>query len=340
MDILVSYLERLRLILGNIPGLEGVRAISPQSFRFATLLVVGIGAILLLFLMVGIGMGLQRALIKRQVARAFAFPDLDHYEVRKMGKPESGDYHEGYNSYRLGLPHWKFRNDDGTKKAGKRINRVVWEQSVVWLHLGRKVYTLRTKDPWHILYAVHELRESGIDIAPCQQELDKQERLERTRRSPDEVLTELVDRFGEDRQGFVELCRQRLCVRGYSITDAPHNTAGIDLFYKKGNKANIIKCLLQSRQKLVGQEDMDAFYNAGKDLFAEAYTLITTSHITVAAAAYAREHNISIIANEDLVKLLIEDEEIPREKEFRRWEFTDDDIADALPEDLAKKIFS
>lgn len=281
----------------------------------------------------------NKVLIKRNVCRFFELSDLDNFDVRKMGRPRTKYYREdGVNSFNLSLPHWKYMLEDGSKDKSKLFNKVVWEKSILWLHAGRKVYVVYTKDPWDMVCLVHILRESGLDISPCQQELDKQEDAEQQRKSCNKVIYNVVQRTGGDKQQFVELCRERLLAWGYKVADAPQNTCDIDLFVQKNNKPSIVRCFLTFQGQLINLEDLQSLKKDAEQFFADSCMLITTGSVTVAAAGYAREHNIEIICGEQLVELLQKDSSVIG-KDYLDWEITEKDINSLLDEECLNYIF-
>ena len=282
---------------------------------------------------------INKVLIKRNVCRFFELSDLDNFDVRKMGRPGTKYYREdGVNSFNLALPHWKYMLEDGSKDKSKLFNKVVWEKSILWLHAGRKVYVVYTKDPWDMVCLVHILRESGLDISPCQQELDKQETLEQQKNSCNKVIYNVVQSVAGDKQQFVDLCRERLSVWGYKVADAPQNTCDIDLFIQKNNKPSIVRCLLTFQGQLINLEDLQSLKKDAEQFFADSCMLITTGSVTVAAAGYAREHNIEIICGEQLVELLEKDSSVIG-RDYLNWEMTEKDINSLLDEECLNYIF-
>lgn len=330
----LRYLQEFK-----VPFIDELMALDEVTILIIFYALCAAVALLVLLLLRRLIKKLRISATKRGITNFFGAVDLGRFRVGKMGKSGTRYYmDDGLNVYKLSLPHWKKANEDKSKDHSKHFNKVIWEESILWLHAGRNVYVFRTNDPWDMLYLVHALRETGLDIAPCQQELDKQERLENTKRSCDDVIEELVARMKGNRRAFVELCRQRLHIRGFAVSDAPQNPYDIDLFVQKKGRPNIVKCLLSQRSHLTGLDEMRSFKEATEEYFAESCTIITTGHITVAAAGFAREHNVDMICNDDLVELLEENKKIPADKKYLRWELRESDMMQMLPEDLRTTI--
>jgi len=281
---------------------------------------------------------LRETLVKHKVCSFFDLSDLSQFKVRVMGKPGTRYYREdGVNSFHLELPHWKYMLEDGSKDKAKWFNKVVWEESVLWLHSGRKIYVLCTDDPWDMAYLVHMLRDSGLDISPCQQELDKQDQLEKQKQSCNRAIFNLIQQTAGEKQKFVEICRERLLVWGYKVADAPQNKCDIDLFVQRKGHPSIVRCLLVSQGQLINLEDMQSLRQDMEQFFADSCIMITTGSVTVAAAGYARENKIDVICGEHLIELMQKNPE-SIEKEWLDWEMTNNDIISLLDEDCAKSI--
>lgn len=282
---------------------------------------------------------MRMALIKRAAQTFFGIADLDRFQVRKMGKRGSRYYKEdGANTLQLSLPHWKYPAEDGSRDKKRHLNRIVWEESALWLHAGRRVYVVTAKDPWDMLYLVHTLRESGLDIDACQQELEKQERIENERGPCDKYIQELVERT-ENQSTFVDLCRRRLVIRGVCVADAPGHKSGVDLFVQRGGRPAAVWCQFVQREHLTSLSEVKAFREAAAELFMDSCVLITTGRITVAAAGFARENDMQLICDEELVQLLEENRAVPPGRSYLRWELDEADLKRLVPEDLLCEIY-
>lgn len=323
--------------------IELLSFINQYCTKYGTNIVYGVllGFVFILILFVYIiGRHIKQTLIKRKVCRFFDLSDLDKFEVRKMGKSGTVNYREdGVNSFNLSLPHWKYMLEDGSKDKVKLFNRVVWEKSILWLHAGKNVYVVSNKDPWDMIYLVQRLRESGLDIAPCQQELDKQDALEQAKKSCNKEIYNLVQQINGDKEKFVELCRERLLAWGYNVADAPQNTCDIDLFVQRKGRPSIVRCLLISQGQLINLDDLQSFKKDAETFFAETCMLITTGSVTVAAAGYARENKINIISGEQFVEFLQKDVSSVG-KGYLDWGMTNSDIISLLDDECADCIFN
>ena len=273
---------------------------------------------------------------RKKVQKFFGVSDLSKFKVTVMGKPGTKNFNQnGTNSFELNAPYWEKANDDGSRKKAL-FNKVIWPDSILWLHAGPRVYILTTTDPWEMLFLVHMLRDGGLEIEPCQQELDKQERLASEKKTMDEQIEGIIVDMAGNSSAFVELCRERLTALGCTVSDAPKNNFGADLFLHWKGKPCVAKCLLTSRDTVTGAEAIRQFKQKAEDLFTDACMVITTGHVTVAAAGYARDNNVELISDDKFANLFTDNEEVPPGKEFLTWELNNDDLDEIFP-DVSKK---
>ena len=324
---------------GTVPYISLLSILPKDIFQY---ILIGTAAILLLLitlLLVGIGRGMKKGMRQRAIRKAFGVTDFKKFQTRRMGRPGSKYYTDnGSNCFEIVLPHWKFANADGSRQ-NRRVNKVIWEECRLWLHDGQKTYVLTTSDPYDMIYLVHTLRDRGVDVAPCAQELDKQDQLEKAKRDPEVVLGELLEKCEGEEDRFAEICRQRMTIRGMSLTDAPGNNNGIQFFFRKDSQPVTVRCQLVSRDYLVGIEEMKRVREGASALFAPSCMYITTGQVSVAAAGFALTNEINIVANDQLVEILEENKPVPSDKAYTRWELTNEDLKNLLSEDLLSRIF-
>lgn len=310
-----------------------------NSFQYILPTAVGILLLILFLILTGIAIGIRKWSWRRILRREFGITDISRLCVRIMGRHGSRYYTDSAsNCYEITLPHWKFANEDGSRQ-NRRVNKVVWEECSLWLHDGHKTYVLTTTDPYDMIYLVHTLRERGIDIAPCAQELEKQESIEAAKQNSEEVLREVLEKCEGNEEKFSAICRQRLTIRGYTLTDAPRNNDGLKFFFLKDAQPVMVRCHLVPRDYLVDLDEMRKAKEGTTALFAPHCLFITTGQVSVAAAGYALANGIDMVLNDRLVEILEEDKHVPADKAFTRWEFTNDDLRGLLSEDLLSKIF-
>lgn len=236
LNTITSLVMRFRRMIFPIPYLNKLCELDRDTFYLVCLITALALILLIIALIANCIRSLAKKIRNRRLQNFFSIFSLSQFKVVKMGKPGSKYYKaDCFNTFILSLPHWKYAEEDGSKRKGKRLNKVVYEESMLWLHAGKHVYVICTKDPWNMLYLVHNLRETGLSISACQQELDKQEWLKSEGSNVEEIIGELIEEMHGEREAFVEFCRQRFSTRGLKITDAPKNSVGIDLFTKKNN---------------------------------------------------------------------------------------------------------
>lgn len=337
LDLIVQF----QIAVRGIPIIDCVCAWSPLQCLAAFGVLFLTLIILLLIVIVALTVQLPANMRKRAVCKFFSIDDLSRFTVKKMGKAGSKYYYsEGVNTFTLTLPKWKYADAYGNREPHRLFNKVIYGESILWLHARNKVYVLSTKDPWEMTYLVHTLRESSIDILACKQEMEKQESIERAKPTLDEFIQCLIARMDGDETKFVALCRERLEAQGMQVMDAPKNKYGINFFAKKGSAPCLVKCMFVPYKHLSSLEELKEFREAADDLFTNSCILITTGHITIAAAGYAREHNIELIYTERLMRLMDETELLDPQKAYLQWELSNHDLNALMPEDLVAKILT
>lgn len=298
-------------------------------------ILIGTAFLIILLFLILVLSKIKKILIRRKVSSFFNITDLSKFKIKKMGKSGTPHYREdGVNSFELALPHWKHMLEDGSKDKKRLFNRVVCDKSLLWLHAGRKVYVLSCSDPFEMIYLIHTLRDSGLDIAPCTQELDKQFKAEQQKLSVNKLIYNLIQRANGDREVFIELCAKRLQAWGYTVTKAPQNDFDMDLFVQRNGHPSIVRCLLTFQGELISLDYIQSFKQAAEQVFADNCMLIATGSVTVAAAGYAKENKIDIVCGEQLIELIYKDVN-SLGKEYLNWELTNNDIIGLLDEECA-----
>jgi len=311
-------------LIVKIPYLEGIGLVRTSTFTYVML---GVFAAIIALVCVLFVRAISKTVRYGFVKKFFGISDLSGFKLKRMGKVGSKYYvEEGVNEFRLGIPHQK------------KNSKIVKENSILWLIAGRKTYVLITKDPFAMIHLVHQLRNAGLDISPCDQELEKQQRIQESLKSTDEIISDAIQNAANDEE-FVSLCRQRLTIHGFTVSDAPKNNDGIRLFINRRGQPTMIKCLLVERNVLISTEEVEVFRDALQKFFVEAGILITTGKVSVAAVSLAKANNIEIIFNEKLVDLLRESKEISTSSQYLRWELTSEDINEMMPKGAIEKIF-
>lgn len=123
---------------------------------------------------------------------------------------------------------------------------------------------------------------------------------------------------------------------GYCVADAPKNSYGMHLFVLKDQKPSLVKCHYVSPKYISGLKELKEIHEFSNNLLTDSCILITTGHITVAGASYAKEHRIDIICTDLLVKFMEEDELGSVNKAY---ELNERDLRENIPADLLKRIF-
>jgi len=335
----VSFAAWLQPLTAKVTPIALLSVLPADIFQYILLGVGGLAIFIVICIICSIVRFLKKWTKRRAIRKTFGIINFSKFKVRRMGRPGSKHYTDnGSNCFEINLPHWKFANEDGSRQ-NKRVNKVIWEKCHLWLHDGQKTYILTTADPYEMIYLVHTLRDKGIDIAPCKQETAKQEEQEKAKKSLEESMAAIIESVDNNNDRFAELCRQRLVLRGYNLSEAPKNNFGLNFFFQKKAHPVMVKCHLVPRDYLVGVEEMKGVKEGAESLFAESCLFITTGRLSVAAVGFALTNGIDIITDERLVEIMEEAKPIPVNKMFTRWELTNDDLKNLLSEDLLSKIF-
>ena len=278
---------------------------------------------------------MRSVLRKKKLCKYFGLTDLSAFRIYVQKKKTTDMKYTSLtenNSYQLQLPHYRLENEDGSPKK-RFFNKIIWEDSILWLHLKSRTYILKTNDPWAMLFLIHTLRMNGHDIEPCELELEKQQSVTMRWLDTNTYFETLTERI-ETPEAFAELCRQHLQNRGYLVQNASGDTSQTILFTQKEGKPQIVKCLLASRTHLIGLEDMTAIKEEFDMSLAENCTLITTGELTVHAARYAMDNYITLITGARLISLLEDETDVQPGKEFLRWELTGKDLTRLIPTEI------
>lgn len=339
VEKIIAFAAWLQPLTAKVPPIALLSVLPADIFLYILLGISAFIAFLFIGIIVSIVCSIKKWAKRRAIRKTFGITDFSKFTVKKMGRSGSKYYTDnGSNCFEINLPHWKFANEDGSRQ-NKRVNKVIWEECHLWLHDGQKTYVLTTADPYEMIFLVHTLRDKGIDIAPCKQETEKQEEIEKSKKSLEESMTDIFELVGNDDDRFAELCRQRLTLRGYTLSEAPRNNFGLNFFFQRNAHPIMVKCHLVPRDYLVSVDEMKGVKEGTESLFAESCLFITTGRLSVAAAGFALTNGIDIISDERLVDIMEEAKPIPADKMFTRWELTNDDLKNLLSEDLLSKIF-
>lgn len=330
---LADFVEALQNKCLNVPYLTFLTDLKPETFFF---IMAGLCCFVILLIVLLITLFMWRCKVMRtrkKLRMFFGITDYQDFKISKMkGTKDRYFRTENDNHLKLMLPYAE-KNQDTSRK--KKV-RVTYPESVLWLCAGKNTYVLRTKDPLDMIFLVHNLRDSGVNVPPCSYELDKQDKQKKSRNSVGDIIQSIVDTMGGNNQKFVDLCKARLTENGYAIITAD-NAIGADFFAKRNNVLYAVKCFLTERTTLTGMEALQTFNQIVKKTYAHSCMFISTGKITFAAAQYASENGIVIYCNEDLVSLLDKTPKPLPGKEFLQWELTSSDIFQLLPEGVVLK---
>lgn len=271
---------------------------------------------------------------KKKLRTFFNINDFQGFKVSKVGNSRDKYFRcDNGNYLKLNLPYWKRpQSDDPAKKT--RRGPIVRPQSILWLSAGKNTYVMRSKDPLDMLFLVHFLRDNGVNIPPCQQEIEKREQMKEKKRNTEDIIRNVYEAMEGNEALFVELCRERLSLKGCNVL-VVENALGIDFFAKGKNAAYAVKCFLTARNTLTGMEALKTFYQLVRKTYSHSCMFITTGKVTYAAAQFANSNGIKIICNDDLVALLDKAPAPVPGQEYKSWELTPDDLTLLVQEGIS-----
>ena len=155
-NALSKFASQLPPFLEKVTGISSATLI--KYFQYAV-------AALLILLSMLILQRVYRLLLPRRFAHRYHISRLPKQTIIKRRLPISR------NTYELRFPSWQYANADGTRDQRRKGNHVNWQSSCLLIDS----YKIFMKNPLQMMRLVRHLREEGFEIAPCSQELKKQE---------------------------------------------------------------------------------------------------------------------------------------------------------------------
>ena len=186
-----------------------------------------------------------RIWLPRHVARKYGISRLPKQTVIKRRMP-------GHNSYVLQFPCWQYANGDGTRDMRRKDNRVEWKISCLLIDS----YQIFMKNPLQMVRLVRHLRDQGIDIAPCSQELEKRQLLHQQQRMYSSGSSkQLHHRFQSNPFEFEEYCAMLFRAMGKDAkTTQRTNDGGYDVIvHDTDGKYGIVECKCYAVDSKIGR---------------------------------------------------------------------------------------
>ena len=310
------------------------------------------GIFLLALLLLFILQRLYRLWLPGHFARRYGISRLPKHTVikRRLVLPLAR------NSYILRFPSWRYANNNGTRDQRRKGNRVNWKASCLLIDS----YQIFMKNPLQMVRLVRRLREQGIEIAPCSQEIEKQRTLyksQKTYRSGSS--SELHSRFQDDPFEFEEYCATLLRAMGKQAqTTRRTNDGGYDVIVSDADgQHGIVECKCYAPDSKIGRPMLQKLVGAcmAYPTRLDYLIFITTSDFSEEAKTFAhdfqqREHiSFGLINGQTLTdlseKYLSSTASSSSKKkatrpsdDWQQWQLSTSDLKDYIPSDLYTRL--
>lgn len=244
------------------------------------------GIFLLALLLLFILQRLYRLWLPGHFARRYHISRLPKHTVikRRLALPLAR------NSYVLRFPSWRYANNNGTRDQRRKGNRINWKSSCLLIDS----YQIFMKNPLQMVRLVRRLREQGIEIAPCSQEIEKQRELhkcQKTYRSGSS--SELHSRFQDDPFEFEEYCAALFRAMGRQAqTTRRTNDGGYDVIVSDANgQHGIVECKCYAPDSKIGRPMLQKLVGAcmAYPTRLDYLVFITTSDFSEEAKTFAHD---------------------------------------------------
>lgn len=302
------------------------------------------GEFIVLIILIAVALKIvYRIWLPRHVARKYGISRLPKQTVIKRRMP-------GHNSYVLQFPCWQYANGDGTRDMRRKDNRVEWKNSCLLIDS----YQIFMKNPLQMVRLVRHLREQGIDIAPCSQELEKRQLLHQQQRMYSSGSSkQLHHRFQSNPFEFEEYCAMLFRAMGKDAkTTQRTNDGGYDVIvHDTDGKYGIVECKCYAVDSKIGRPMLQKLVGAcmAYPRHLDYIIFITTSDFSDEAKKFAQDfqkrENISFgLINgktlEDLSKTYLSESFTSTEnnESWTQWQLKTEDLKEWIPADLYSRF--
>lgn len=308
------------------------------------------GIFLLVLLFLFILQRLYRLLLPSHFARRYGISRLPKHTVikRRFVLPMTR------NSYILRFPSWRYANSNGTRDQRRKGNRINWKSSCLLIDS----YQIFMKNPLQMVRLVRHLREHGIEIEPCSQEIEKQRQQRKSQKFyRSGSSTELHSRFQDDPFEFEEYCASLFRAMGKNAqTTRRTNDGGYDVIVSDANgQHGIVECKCYAPDSKIGRPMLQKLVGAcmAYPTRLDYLIFITTSDFSEEARTFAhdfqqREHiSFGLVNGQTLTELsekYLSDPSLAKKKaahssdEWKQWQLSTSDLKDRIPADLYDRL--
>lgn len=308
------------------------------------------GIILLALLFLFVLQRLYRLWLPGHFARRYGISRLPKHIVikRRFALPMTR------NTYVLRFPSWRYANSNGTRDQRRKGNRINWKSSCLLIDS----YQIFMKNPLQMVRLVRRLREQGIEIAPCSQEIEKQHKLHKSQTSyRSGSSAELHSRFQDDPFEFEEYCATLFRAMGKKAqTTRRTNDGGYDVIVSDSNgQHGIVECKCYAPDSKIGRPMLQKLVGAcmAYPTRLDYLIFVTTSDFSEEAKTFAHDFQqrerisfglINGPALEELSEKYLSDPSLSKKKDARssddwkQWQLSTSDLKDRIPADLFDRL--
>lgn len=245
------------------------------------------------------------------------------------------------NHYELSYPYWYFSKKDGTADLRHTQNSICWQDSVLLV----ENYSVSSKRPYYILAIVKKLRDKGIYISPCREELQKYDFLKAQRQlyANSHSIQDIINHYSVMPTEFETFCAELFCKMGYTATvTPPTNDGGYDIWLEQSGNSAIVECKCYNSTHTVGRPLIQKLVGANSVLSANRMIFVTTSDFSSGAVEYAKETGVELINGVSLLVLLKHYGLVSSKSSViypSEWQLQIEDLKPYVPSDIYMEYF-
>lgn len=245
------------------------------------------------------------------------------------------------NHYELSYPYWYFRKKDGTADLRHKQNSICWQDSVLMV----ENYSVSSKRPYYILAIVKELRDKGIYISPCREELQKYDSIKAQKQfcTNSHSIQDIINHYSVKPTEFETFCAELFCKMGYTATvTPPANDGGYDIWLEQNGNTAIVECKCYNSAHSVGRPLIQKLVGANSVLSADRMIFVTTSNFSSGAVEYAKESGVELVDGVSLLVLLKHYGLLSGKKAViypSEWQLQKEDLKPYVPSDIYAEYF-
>ena len=308
-------------------------------YKWYTLIIILLVSILTVIVCVYFGIYLRRRMLQALARRAF----FDKYSIDKRDKRYLVNWNKEnkHNHFFLGFPEWAVANKDGTGDKRIRNNRIIWNNSVLYID----EYVVETRRPDDMLDLVYDLRYKNAYIPMCLEEERKYNWLlaEKHFFNASQDIDGIIRYYETIPTEFEKLCAMLFGQLGFyaEVTQAT-NDGGYDIRIEKDGLVNLVECKCYAQSHKIGRPAIQKLVGANAVELANGLVFITTSDFTPRAKEYAKECGVQLVNGEGLLELL-KDSGIFSQQEVivfpEEWYLLGEDIKQYMAQDIYYDYF-